>query len=39
MEEASERSLVMKVKNGVKEYIAAEIGQWRAVRSATKGAL
>jgi hypothetical protein len=39
MEKASERNLVMKVKSGVKECIAAEIGQWRAVRSATKGAL
>jgi hypothetical protein len=39
MEKASERSLVMKLKNGVKEYIAAEIGQWWAVCSATKGAL
>jgi hypothetical protein len=39
MEKASERNLVMKVKNVVKAYIAAAIGQWRAVRSATKGAL
>ena len=39
MEEASERILLMKVKNGVKAYIAAEIGQWWAICSATKGAL
>jgi hypothetical protein len=39
MEKASERSLVMKVKNGVKEYVVAEIGQWWAVCSATKGVL
>ena len=39
MEKASERCLIMKVKNVVKAYIAAAIGQWRAVRSATKGAL
>jgi hypothetical protein len=39
MEKASERSLVMKVKNGVKVKIAAEIGQWWAGCSATKGAL
>jgi hypothetical protein len=39
MEKASERNIIMKVKNDVKKYIAAEIRQWWAVCSATKGAL
>jgi hypothetical protein len=39
MEKASERCLIMKVKNVVKAYIAEAIGQWRTVRGATKGAL